>query len=79
MPVEIIGQTETPGKWITAEWELAIKHVKRVCGESPPEMGLEVFPTRNRTQWANQLVGRNLYLCLISRRIERGGLHAVVN
>jgi len=45
MPVEIIGEAGTPGasrEWIDAECELAIKHLKYVCGEPPPEMELEV-------------------------------------
>jgi len=46
MPVEIIGETGTPGasrEWINAECELAIKHLKKVCGENPPpEIELEV-------------------------------------
>jgi len=45
MPVEIIGEAGTPGasrERIHAECELAIKHLKKVCGEPPPEMELEV-------------------------------------
>ena len=45
MPVEIIGETGTPGasrEWINAECKLAIKHLKKVCGEPQPEMELEV-------------------------------------
>ena len=45
MPVEIIGEAGAPGaerEWISAECELAIKHLKKVCGEPPPEMELEV-------------------------------------
>lgn len=40
-----IGEAGTPGarrKWINAECEIAIKHLKRVCGKPPPEMELEV-------------------------------------
>ncbi len=43
MPVEIIGEAGTPGasrKWINAECELAIKHLKKVCDEPPPEVVL---------------------------------------
>ncbi len=35
MPVEIIGEAGTPGasrEWINAERELAIKHLKKICG-----------------------------------------------
>jgi hypothetical protein len=45
MPVEIIGEAGTPGanrEWIDAECQLAIKYLKKVCGEPPPEMELEV-------------------------------------
>jgi hypothetical protein len=45
MPVEIIGEAGTPSasrKRINAECQLAIKHLKKVCGEPPPEMELEV-------------------------------------
>lgn len=45
MPVEIIGEAGTSGaarEWIPAECRLAIKHLKRVCGQPPPEMELEV-------------------------------------
>ena len=45
MPVETIGEFGTPGaerEWIVAECELAIKHLKKVCGEPPPEMELEI-------------------------------------
>lgn len=45
MPVEIIGEFGTSGaerEWIVAECELAIKHLKKVCGEPPPEMELEI-------------------------------------
>jgi hypothetical protein len=45
MPVQLIGEFGTPGadgEWIVAESKLAIKHLKRVCGEPPPEMELEI-------------------------------------
>src|SRR5258708_39586225 len=38
-------RSRTPGadrEGISAECELAIKHLKKVCGEPPPEMELEV-------------------------------------
>jgi hypothetical protein len=47
MPVEIIGEAGTPSaarEWISAEGELAIKHLKKVCGEPPPEMELSNLP-----------------------------------
>jgi len=40
MPTEIIGEFGTPGassEWIEAQGKLAIKHVKKVCGEPRPE------------------------------------------
>jgi hypothetical protein len=45
MPVEVIGEAGTPGasrEWIDAECQVAIKHLRKVCGEPPPEMELEV-------------------------------------
>jgi len=45
MPIEIIGEFGTAGaerEWIAAECELAIKHLKKVCGEPPPEMEIEI-------------------------------------
>ena len=45
MPFEITGEAGTPGasrEWIDAECQLTIKHLKKVCGEPPPEMELEV-------------------------------------
>jgi len=45
MPVEVIGEAGTPGasrEWIDAECRLAMKHLKKVCGEPPPETELEV-------------------------------------
>src|SRR5215469_4290435 len=45
MPVEIIGEFGTPGatsEWIEAQGKVAIKHLKKICGEPPPEMELEV-------------------------------------
>ncbi len=45
MPSEIIGEVGTPGaerEWIAAEASLAIKHLKKICGEPPPEMELEL-------------------------------------
>ena len=41
MPVEIIGEAGTRGahrEWVNAEFEPAIKNLKKVCGELPPEM-----------------------------------------
>src|SRR5215472_4758439 len=45
MPAEIIGEFGTPGatsEWIEAQGKLAIKHIKKICGEPPPETELEV-------------------------------------
>ncbi len=53
MPVEIIGEAGTPGadrEWINAECQLAVKHLKKVCGEPPPEIELEV-------QWQEHELG----------------------
>jgi hypothetical protein len=45
MPTEIIGEFGTPGansEWLEAEGQLAIRHVKKICGDPPPEMKLEI-------------------------------------
>jgi hypothetical protein len=45
MPTEIIGEFGTPEterEWIVAECKLAIEHLKKVCGEPPPEMRLVI-------------------------------------
>ena len=45
MPVEIIGEFGTPGaelEWLEAEGKLAIQHLKKICGDPPPEMDLEI-------------------------------------
>ena len=45
MPVEIIGEFGTPGaqsEWIEAQGKLALKHLRKTCGEPPPEMELEM-------------------------------------
>lgn len=45
MPHEIIGEAgDTSGErdWVVYQSELAIRYLKRVCGEPPPEMELEV-------------------------------------
>jgi len=44
MPVEIIGEFGTPGadsEWLKAQGQLAIRHLKKVCGDPPLEMELE--------------------------------------
>jgi hypothetical protein len=45
MPTELIGEFGTPGgssEWIEAEGKLAIAHLKKICGDPPPEMELEI-------------------------------------
>jgi hypothetical protein len=45
MPSEIIGEFGAPGansEWLEAEGKLAIRHVKKICGDPPPEMELEI-------------------------------------
>jgi hypothetical protein len=42
---EIIGEFGTPGansEWLEAEGKLAIRHVKKFCGDPPPDMELEI-------------------------------------
>lgn len=53
MPVEIIGEFGTPGasrEWLSAQAALAIKHIKKICGEPPVEMELEL-------QWQEHELG----------------------
>jgi len=55
MPTEVIGEVtvtqEAERERISAECELAIKHLKKVCGEPPMEMELEV-------QWQEHVLRR---------------------
>lgn len=46
MPVEIIGEFGTSGahsEWLEAEGKLAIRYLKKICGEPPSEMELEIL------------------------------------
>jgi hypothetical protein len=45
-------------KWIEAECQLAIKHLRKVCGEPTPEMELEV-------QWQEHELGEYPAIALI--------------
>lgn len=45
MPIEIIGDFGTAGadpEWLGAQGKLAVKHLKKICGDPPPEMELEI-------------------------------------
>ena len=68
MPVEIIGEAGTLGasrEWIDAECRLAIKHLKKVCGEPPPEMELGV-------QWQEHELGEYPTIVLAWEDAMRG-------
>lgn len=68
MPVELIGEFGTPGadrEWIVVECELAIKHLKKVCGEPPPEMELEI-------QWQEHDLGEYPVIVLTWEDATRG-------
>jgi len=68
MPAEIIGEAGTAAasrEWINAECELAIRHLKRVCGEPPPEMELEV-------QWQEHDLGTYPLIVLVWEDAMRG-------
>lgn len=68
MPVEIIGEAGTAGasrEWINAECEIDIKHLKRVCGEPPPAMELEV-------QWQEHDLGTYPLIVLAWEDAMRG-------
>ncbi len=45
MPIEIIGDFGATGadpEWLGAQGKLAVKHLKKICGDPPPEMELEI-------------------------------------
>jgi hypothetical protein len=66
--LKIIGEFGTPGaerEWIVAECEMAIKHLKRVCGEPPPEMELEI-------QWQEHDLGEYPTIVLTWEDAMRG-------
>lgn len=68
MPVEIIGEVGTAGaarERIVTECELAIKHLKKVCGEPPPEMELEI-------QWQEHDLGEYPLIVLTWEDAMRG-------
>jgi hypothetical protein len=70
MPVELIGEAGTPGaspEWINAECRLAIRYLKKVCGEPPPEMELEV-------QWQEQELGKYPTIVMTWEDAIRGAL-----
>ena len=43
MPTEIIGEFGMPGaerEWIAAQGKLAIRYIRKLCGDPPPQMRL---------------------------------------
>ena len=63
MPFEIIGEFGTPGadlEWLSAEGKLAMRHLKKICGEPPPEMELEIV-------WQEHELGNYEMLLLVPR------------
>jgi hypothetical protein len=53
MPIEIVGEFGTPGatsEWIEAEGKLAIRHVKHISGDPPPEMAFPSHTHRVRLE-----------------------------
>jgi hypothetical protein len=68
MPTELIGEVGTEGaerEWIVAECKLAIKHLKKVCGEPPKEMHLEI-------QWQEHELGNYPMIVLSWEDAMRG-------
>jgi len=68
MPTELIGEFGTPDaerEWIVAECRLAIQHLKKVCGEPPPEMKLEI-------QWQEHELGEYPVIVLSWEDAMRG-------
>jgi hypothetical protein len=68
IPTEIIsefGTPETEREWIVAECKLAIEHLKKVCGEPPPEMRLVI-------QWQEHELGEYPLIVLAWEDAMRG-------
>lgn len=68
MPFEMIGEFGTPGadsEWIEAQGVLAIKHLKEICGEPPPEMELEIV-------WQDHELGQYPVIALVWEDPFRG-------
>lgn len=68
MPVEIIGEFGTPGasiEWLDAQATLAIRHLKKICGDPPPEMELE-------TVWQEHELGNYPIIGLVWEDPMRG-------
>jgi hypothetical protein len=68
MPVELIGEFGTPRadrELVVTECQLAIEHLKRVCGEPPPEMELEI-------QWQEHDLGEYPMIVLAWEDAMRG-------
>jgi hypothetical protein len=68
MPVEHIGEFGTPGasrEWLSAQADLAIAHIIKVCGEPPEEMELEV-------QWQDHELGSYPLIVLLWEDAMRG-------
>jgi hypothetical protein len=68
MPVEIIGEVGAPGaetEWIEAQGKLAIQHLKKSCGDPPPEMELELV-------WQDHELGSYPVIALVWEDPMRG-------
>jgi len=68
MPTELIGEVGTPDaerEWIVAECQLAIKHLKKICGEPPKEMHLGI-------QWQEHELGNYPMIVLTWEDAMRG-------
>jgi hypothetical protein len=68
MPVEIIGEFGTPGAeldWLEAEGKLAIQQIKKICGDPPFEMELEIV-------WQEHELGNYPVICLVWEDPTRG-------
>ena len=68
MPSELIGEFGTPGasqEWLDAQAKLAIRHIKQVCGDPPPEMELEIV-------WQEHELGNYPVIALVWEDPMRG-------
>jgi hypothetical protein len=68
MPVESIGEFGTPGaspEGLDAQAKLAIRHIKQVCGDPPPEMELEIV-------WQEHELGNYPIIALVWEDPTRG-------
>jgi len=68
VPSELISEFGTPGasyEWLDAQAKLAIRHIKKVCGDPPREMELEIV-------WQEHDLGNYPIISLVWEDAMRG-------